>query len=232
MFRPFAFLTVAAAIGITACDDGATSPRHRQSLIEILPEFAASSEFRLGDTVRLSARRLTSAGAPVANATAVRFIWSSSDTTVLIVDSAGLAEIVGLGSASAIVRIAERRSPNVASATDTATASAELTAAPEVVHEGPVAATAVSYPWHDCVLLIGGQAECRGRNHLGQLGIGMVSESVPAWSRVGSDITFTTLSTSYFHSCGMGSDSRPYCWGTNGFRNLDMDLDVRFMAAP
>lgn len=164
MHRSLALLTLAAAVFVAGCDDGATSPCHRQSLITILPEFAATAAFRLGDTIRLEARRLTNAGLPVENDTTVRFIWTSSDTTVLIIASVGLAEIVGLGSASATVRIADKRSPGIPSATDTATAAVELTAAPEVLHEAPVAMMAVSYPWHDCVLLVGGRAECRGWN--------------------------------------------------------------------
>ena len=225
-------LTLAATGTVTACDDGATAPRHRQSVVEILPRSATTADFHLGDSIRLSAQRLTSTGAPVQNDTSVRFIWASSDTTVLMIDSSGLAEIVGFGSASASVRIADRLSPGAASATDTATASVELKAAPRVVHEGPVAAMAVSYPWHDCVLLVGGRAECRGRNHKGQLGAGIVSDSIPAWSPVIAIGGFWTVSTSYAHSCAMGSDGRPYCWGTNGFRNLDMELDVEFSAVP
>ena len=232
MHRSLVLLTLAAAVAVAGCDDGTTSPRHRQSVIEILPESASTTAFSRGDTIRLSARRLTTAGLPIEHDTAVRFIWASSDTTMLIVDSTGLAEIVGLGSASVTVRIADSRSPAVPSATDTAAAAVQLTAAPKVVHEGPVAMMAVAYPWHECVLLVGGRAECRGRNHQGQLGIGVVSESVPEWSPVSGGLGFSTLSTSYFHSCGFGQDGRPYCWGSNGFRNLDMELDVRRMAVP
>lgn len=222
---------------VAACGDTGTSPGHPQSRIEILPAGAESVDLGLADTVRLTARRLGANGAPLANDGVVNFLWQSSDTTVLVVDPSGLVELVGLGTATVSVRLAATSSPLVPHSRDTAVATLQLTGRPRVLHPGPVAAMAVTYPQHACVLLVDGSVECRGRNDSGQIGIGTVgngfaSSDVTTWSRVEGGHTFSTISTSFSHTCGMSTDGQPYCWGSNAWRNLDMDLDVRRMPVP
>lgn len=214
MSRLSILLTLAAA-GIAACGDGATTPRHQQSLIEILPESAATSRFRLGDTIRLGARRLTTGAVPVQNDTAVRFIWTSSDTTILIVDSTGLARIVALGSASATVRVADGTNPAIASTTDTARASIELGGSPVVIHPGPLRAASTGAA-HQCVVLAGGEAECRGANTRGQTGTGSATtEPIPSWQPVAGNLRFSSISGAFQNTCGLAIDARAYCWGFN-----------------
>lgn len=216
----------ASSLAVAACGDDGTSPGYTQSRIEILPENAASLELELTDTVRLSALRLDKHGEPLADDTLVNFIWESSDTTVLMVDGEGLVEVVGLGTAAVTARLAGNVSNLIPHPTDTATASVEMTGAPELVHPGPVAAIATSHPGHECILLVGGQVQCRGRNDFGQLGLGYSGDRVNAWSVVTGGVTFSTITTSWLHTCGMSTGGRPYCWGTNYWQNLDMDLAV------
>ena len=235
MSRLVSLITLAGASLLTGCSDDGVSPEQPQSRIEILPTGAESLGLGLGDTLRLTARRVDATGVPLPNDPRIHFLWQSSDTTVLVVDSYGLVEAVEFGTATISVRLTDTVSILFPHPTDTAVATVELTSRPEVVHPGPVAAMAVVHPWHACVLLVSGEVECRGRNDSGQIGIGTVShhsDYVEAWSLVSGGHTFSTISTSYFHTCGMRTDGRPYCWGSNGWRNLDMDLDVPRMPVP
>lgn len=223
----------ASCLAVVACGDDGTSPEQPQSRIEILP--AEAESLRLGDTLRLMARRVDANGLPLANDSLIHFLWQSSDTTVLVVDSYGLVEAMDFGTATISVRITDTVSIMFPHPTDTAFAAVELTSRPDVIHPGPVEAMAVVHPFHACVLLVDGKVECRGRNDSGQIGIGTIthiSENIDAWSVVSGGHTFSSISTSYFHTCGMTTDGRPHCWGTNGWRNLDMELDVTRMPVP
>ena len=215
MFRPFVLLTLVAAVALAACGDDGSSPRPRQSRLEILPEHAHTAEFHLGDTIRLQGLRLNEAGAPLVNDTAVRFVWESSDTTVVMIDSGGLAEIVGLGEASVTLRVADGANPAIASTTDTASAVIELGGSPVVIHQGPLL-TAFTGGAHQCVILASGQAECRGNNTRGQTGTGTATTTpIAAWTPVVGEARFTSISGSFSHTCGLATDGRAYCWGFN-----------------
>ena len=76
-----------------------------------------------------------------------------------------------------------------------------------------------SYGGH-CALGSDGKAYCWGRNTYGQLGnnsttdanfpVAVVQGAVPA------SVKFTSVSIGYTHACGLGTDSKVYCWGYNG----------------
>jgi hypothetical protein len=210
-------LLVAATL---ACGDESVSPSpvpKPPNRIEILPAAVAITPLKLSDTIRLHARRIDEAGVPLTNDDS-RFLWESMDTTVLFVDAAGLARIVGLGSGMIRVRIADTLSPTSPSTTDTASATVSLTGSPTVFHPGPVIAAA-TFSLHQCVLLSGGEAECRGRNNSGETGTGSVTaaaDSLTAWTRVVGGISFSTISNSLQGTCALGPEGRAYCWGTNG----------------
>ena len=222
------------ALVLAACGDDGVSPTAAvHSTIRILPSSAASAEFRLGDTVRLTPARTDAAGTPIANDDA-RFVWRSGDTTVAVVDADGLVTFVGLGTTTIAARLADAADPGRPSLADTASASIPIGATPEVVHAGPVIAMAMAEP-HQCVLLVNGRAECRGLNSSGQLGIGSVSEGtalVDEWTPVAGGLTFSSISTSATHTCAMGTEGRAYCWGGNGNGQLGLGLGVPHVATP
>ena len=209
---------LAGACALISCSDGGTSPRRPLSRIEILPTEVASLDLGLTETLQLDARRLDAKGTPLANDSLVSFYWQSSDTTVLVVDETGLVEIVGLGTAAVIVRIASTVSTQSPHPTDTASATLQLTGRAEVVHEGPLR-TASTWGVHQCIVLANGQAECRGRNPYGQLGTGDVL-SRESWTPVVGGIDFSSISTTFHHTCGLSTDARAYCWGANMYGQL------------
>ena len=220
MYRPFVLLTLTGMAAVAACGDDGTSPRPRQSRLEILPEHAHTAELHLGETIQLQGLRLTTAGAPLVNDTAVRFVWTSSDTTVVVVGTDGLAEIVGLGDASVILRVADKTNTAIPSSTDTATAAVELAGVPVVIHPGPVL-RAFTGGGHQCVILASGSAECRGSNFDGQTGIGSLGPTFAvSWTPVAGDLRFTSISGSVNHTCALTTDERAYCWGGNDRQQL------------
>ena len=83
---------------------------------------------------------------------------------------------------------------------------------------------------HGCALTAAGQAFCWGRNASGQLGTGTLSNSAEPQSVQGS-VRFTAISASGYsgheafetlqaHTCGVGTDHRIYCWGSNDYGQL------------
>ena len=66
-----------------------------------------------------------------------------------------------------------------------------------------------------CAVAPDGTAYCWGENEEGQLGIGTVSDSVHAPTRLAGGIPFKVLYPGIRHSCGIATDDRAYCWGNN-----------------
>jgi alpha-tubulin suppressor-like RCC1 family protein len=70
---------------------------------------------------------------------------------------------------------------------------------------------------HTCGLGDDARAYCWGLNGDGRLGTGDIGDrSRPAAVKAPTGVTFTQLSAGGSHTCGLGSDSRAYCWG-NGY---------------
>ena len=69
---------------------------------------------------------------------------------------------------------------------------------------------------HVCVLTDRGEAYCWGSNSVGQLGNGG-ADSVPHAmpNRVHGDVTFTSLSSGFAHTCALERDGSAWCWGAN-----------------
>ena len=212
--RVIALGSICAATVLAACGDDPVSPGIALSRITIDP-LATTQPLYLRDTVRLQARRVDAGGAPLPGDTA-RFTWESSDTTVVMVTIDGHATVVGLGTASVTARIADLTNPAwpLPSITDTASASVEFRGSPVVWHAGPVVAAGTAGA-HQCVLLPGGRAHCRGRNWRGQTGVGLFDESIQSWTPVAGDIVFSTVSVGRDHSCGLAHGGVAYCWGSN-----------------
>ncbi len=69
---------------------------------------------------------------------------------------------------------------------------------------------------HTCVLDTDGRASCWGSNNSGQL-------NVPQNSR------YSSLSTGYFHTCGLlrGNDNMVECWGGGAYGASDVPFQLR-----
>lgn len=215
MSRSIAWLALVAAVAFSvACGDDGISPERAQSRLKILPDSVATAAFWPGDTVRLEPRRLDASGAPLAGDTA-RFVWQSSDTSVVVIDSAGLATVVSFGEATITLRVADATNPSVGSTRDTATSTIALVASPAVIHPGPILA-AFTGAGHQCVVLASGRAHCRGSNSWGQAGTGMLSgHPVASWTPVLGDLTFSSITGGILHTCALATDASAWCWGEN-----------------
>lgn len=83
---------------------------------------------------------------------------------------------------------------------------------------------------HGCALTAAGQAYCWGRNASGQLGTGTLAASAEPQAVQGG-ILFRSVSAAGYsehetfeslgaHTCGIGTDQRVYCWGSNAAGQL------------
>jgi alpha-tubulin suppressor-like RCC1 family protein len=68
---------------------------------------------------------------------------------------------------------------------------------------------------HTCGLTRNGSAYCWGRNNVGNLGIGELSEYVLEPIAVTGSVRFESLTACWNHTCGISSDGHVYCWGFN-----------------
>ena len=69
---------------------------------------------------------------------------------------------------------------------------------------------------YTCGLASSGAAFCWGDNIWGELGSGVTSPSSNVPVAVVGGLTFRTLSTGNYHSCGMAGGNVAYCWGDGG----------------
>jgi hypothetical protein len=70
---------------------------------------------------------------------------------------------------------------------------------------------------HTCAVLIGGARTCWGWNGNAQLGNGAVERRAigrPTLAPAG-DLSWSTLASGWFHTCGLTRDRRLACWGSN-----------------
>ncbi|MGI6443569.1 MAG: fibronectin type III domain-containing protein [Candidatus Dojkabacteria bacterium] len=78
--------------------------------------------------------------------------------------------------------------------------------------------------YHTCGLGDDGHGYCWGYNYYGQLGNGSTTKStVPVQVSSGAiptGVTLTSISAGQYHTCGIGSDGKGYCWGYNGSGQL------------
>lgn len=202
-----------AAPGVASTTDTASATvtlRGTPLTIEILPASLATTEYFLGDTVRLRARRVDAAGMPLPDDT-VTFSWESSDTAAVLIDAAGLVSFNGIGTSTIRARIADANDPAKPSTLDTLSEAIDLGRVPVVIHPGPVQAGVRSgRQWGGvsgyCVVLADGRAFCRSSS--GQ------------WIPLGGELRFTSISTSLNHGCALSVDGRAFCWGRNGHGQL------------
>jgi len=78
---------------------------------------------------------------------------------------------------------------------------------------------------HSCGIHTDGTMSCWGRNLMGELGSGPVGVGVSGPQRVnnpGGDEVWVDVSAGSLFSCGVSSEGRLFCWGTNGGRELGL----------
>lgn len=72
---------------------------------------------------------------------------------------------------------------------------------------------------HSCGITVEGEAYCWGSNSNGKVGAGVPSGTTEDFhepAKVNSSNRFVTLSIGNNHTCGVVTDGRGYCWGSNG----------------
>lgn len=68
---------------------------------------------------------------------------------------------------------------------------------------------------HTCALTTEGRAYCWGYGGEGQLGDGIISYFKATPEPVLGDLRFQQLSIGWFHTCGLTTEGKAYCWGSN-----------------
>ena len=73
---------------------------------------------------------------------------------------------------------------------------------------------------YTCGVTTSGAAYCWGLNNYGQLGNGTTTFSFLTPVAVSGGLTFTAVSTSDYHTCGVTTSGAAYCWGWNNSGGL------------
>src|SRR5450759_42716 len=92
---------------------------------------------------------------------------------------------------------------------------------PTAVQQGPVTFSSITAgDAHTCGLTGAGATYCWGINWAGQLGDNTTTErDVPTAVQQGP-VTFSSITASYYHTCGLTSAGAAWCWGGNWYGEL------------
>lgn len=85
---------------------------------------------------------------------------------------------------------------------------------------------------HACGLDATGAAFCWGDNPFGELGNGTSGNTLRDPVAVSGGLTFTKLAAGMYHTCGLTTDARVFCWGSNYFGQLGMPNSSRPLPNP
>ena len=83
---------------------------------------------------------------------------------------------------------------------------------------------------HTCAVTKEGKAYCWGRNDRSQIGMTSNASDVHVPTPVQGDLVFSSISAGYFHTCGLVTGGKAYCWGA-GF-NGELGSDPRETNVP
>lgn len=185
----FGALPIIAAIVALGCSDGpaqSVEPENRGVALTT----PADSIF-LGRTMQLSATVTDSTVSQNA-----RFVWSSSDTSVVVVDSAGALLAVGVGTAEVRASVQDRSAKK--------TVRVVLQRA-----DGGVAFTTGSANDSRLCAIASGVVYCRGS--------GSAQDTTPVMVKMpgAAGLTFTAVEGSLHAACALNTDGRIMCWGSN-----------------
>ena len=97
----------------------------------------------------------------------------------------------------------------------------------------------VAGDWQNCALGSDSKTYCWGRDNYGQLGDGgeNINQSVPVLinqSTMPIGVSFRQISGGGYHTCGIGSDYKAYCWGWNndlqlGDGGINISTDIPYL---
>jgi len=86
---------------------------------------------------------------------------------------------------------------------------------------------------HTCGLTPIGAAYCWGDNSVGQLGTGSSASYERAPAAVAGGLRFVSISGGNFHTCGVTTGGRAFCWGANNYGQLGNGFgDTSFVPVP
>ena len=74
--------------------------------------------------------------------------------------------------------------------------------------------------YHNCGVTTSATAYCWGWNGSGRLGDGTEGDTGKAAAPVTGGLSFSVVSAGQFHSCGVTTSARAYCWGGNHFGEI------------
>jgi alpha-tubulin suppressor-like RCC1 family protein len=103
------------------------------------------------------------------------------------------------------------------------TTTGSLTPVPVTLPADVASFTSISVAGaYNCAIGNNGRAYCWGWNLHGYLGNGtLVDSSIPVPVTLPSGVaSFTSVMSTFEHSCAIGNNSRAYCWGYNGWGQL------------
>jgi alpha-tubulin suppressor-like RCC1 family protein len=163
----------------------------------------ASPTLLVGDSVLLEPLAYDGSGAPIYGR---RFHFTSSNTTVAIVDSLGKVHGMGVGTAT------------IVAAQGTQGIGGQAAVSVDTVLRFALSHVSAGYG-HTCALAPDRRAWCWGAGTHGELGNGDGTGSYSP-RLVGPDGQFASISAGYDHTCALeydstGSGSDAYCWGND-----------------
>jgi alpha-tubulin suppressor-like RCC1 family protein len=73
---------------------------------------------------------------------------------------------------------------------------------------------------HTCGVATTGVPYCWGDNHFGQLGTGGANDRNAPAAVYGSGLVYAAVTAGFWHTCGLTTAGKAYCWGDNGSGEL------------